>query len=264
MGQEIPGTYSHSLVLSNMADAAAEAIGANGLLAKVGAMYHDIGKMHKPDYFVENQQAGINRHRDLSPSMSLMIIRGHVKDGIEIAREYGLPRVLWQFIEEHHGTTLVKYFLKVASDQQSSKASGKHDRAVPESEFRYPGPRPRTRESAILMLCDGAEGAVRALEEPTAARIESTVHRLVMDRLTDGQFDRCTITMSELKTVEETLVKVLRSIYHGRIAYPKEDKEEKEATQQPEPELQEEAETPEPPESVAPQTVHQQKVRKPA
>ncbi len=226
LAQEAPGTYSHSLVVSGMAEAAAEAIGSNGLLARVGSLYHDIGKMHKPDYFVENQRARINRHDRLSPSMSLMIIRGHVKDGIELAREYGLPRVLWPFIEEHHGTTLVKYFLKVAADQQSSRAVGRHDRDVAESEFRYPGPRPHSKETAILMLCDGAEGTVRSLPEPNPARIEGAVHRLVMERLNDGQFDRCDITMNELRIIEETLVKVLCSIYHGRVAYPKDDRTE--------------------------------------
>jgi hypothetical protein len=222
LAQEAPGTYSHSLILGSLAEAAAEAIGADALLARVGALYHDIGKIHKPDYFTENQQASINRHAKLSPTMSLMIIRGHVKDGIVVAREYGLPRVLHPFIQEHHGTTLVKYFLRVASEQQSSKSVGRHDREIAESEFRYPGPKPRSRESAILMLCDGAEGASRALTEPSAVRIESTVHKLVMDRLTDGQFDACGITMSELHQVEDTLVKNLCSIHHGRIAYPKE------------------------------------------
>jgi len=222
LAQEAPGTYSHSLLLSSLAETAAEAIGANGLLARVGALYHDIGKIHKPDYFTENQQARINRHDKLSPTMSLMIIRGHVKDGIELARKYGLPRVLHPFIQEHHGTTLVKYFLRVASEQQSGKAVGRHDREVAESEFRYPGPKPRSRESAILMLCDGSEGAVRSLNEPSAARIETVVHKLIMDRLTDGQFDACGITMNELHQVEDALVKTLCGIHHGRIAYPKE------------------------------------------
>jgi membrane-associated HD superfamily phosphohydrolase len=135
--------------------------------------------------------------------------------------------VLWPFIEEHHGTTLVKYFLKVAADQQSVRAVGRHDREVLESEFRYPGPRPHTKETAILMLCDGAEGSVRSLPEPNPARIEGAVHRLVMERLNDGQFDRCEITMNELRIIEETLVKVLCSIYHGRVAYPRDERADK-------------------------------------
>ena len=153
--------------------------------------------------------------------MSLLIILGHVKDGIEMAREYKLPRVLHQFIEEHHGTTVVRYFHYMASEKQPSIASGKHDREVPEAEFRYSGPKPRSRESATLMLSDGVEGAVRALHEPTPSRIESTVHQIINDRLNDGQFDGCDITLKELRQVEDSLVKSLCAIYHGRVAYPK-------------------------------------------
>ncbi|HEY3244639.1 MAG TPA: HDIG domain-containing protein [Phycisphaerae bacterium] len=218
---EAPGTYNHSLVLGTMAEAACEAIGANGLLAQVGALYHDIGKILKPDYFTENQQGSISRHDHLAPSMSLLIILGHVKDGIELAKEYNLPRVLFPFIEEHHGTTLVRYFHHVASQKQPQIAVGKHDREVSEVEFRYPGPKPRSKETAVLMLCDSVEGAVRALDEPSAGKIESTVHQIVMDRLNDGQFDDCDITLKELHRVEESLVKSLVRFYHGRVAYPK-------------------------------------------
>jgi len=221
LAQQAPGTYSHSLILSQMCDDAAEAIGANGLLARVGALYHDIGKITKPDYFVENQEARLSRHDRLSPTMSLLIITGHVKDGLELARAYGLPRILHQFILEHHGTTVVRYFHHVASEAAAKKTTGKHDREVSESEFRYPGPKPRSRESAILMLCDSCEGAVRALEEPTAGRIESTVHQVVMDRLSDGQFDDCDITLRELRLVELSIVKSLAAFHHGRVKYPK-------------------------------------------
>ncbi len=221
LAREAPGTYNHSLVLGTMAEQACEAIGANGLLVRVGALYHDIGKIHKADYFAENQQASINRHDKLAASMSLLIILGHVKDGIELAREYGLPRVLYPFIEEHHGTTVVRYFHHKASEKQFSIASGKHDREVSEAEFRYPGPKPRSKETAVLMLCDGVEGAVRALSEPTAARIESVVHRVLMDRLNDGQFGECDIMLKELQIVEDSLVKSLCTFYHGRVSYPK-------------------------------------------
>ncbi len=221
LAQEAPGTYNHSLVLGTIAGAACEAIGADGLLARVGALYHDIGKIPKRDYFAENQEAAINRHDNLSPTMSLLIIVGHVKDGIEMAKEYGLPRVLHQFIEEHHGTTVVRYFHHAASEKQPLIASGKHDREVSETEFRYPGPKPRGRESAILMLCDGVEGAVRALPEPTVGRIEGVVHGVLMDRLNDGQFEDCDITLRELHGVEESLVKSLCRFYHGRVVYPK-------------------------------------------
>ncbi len=223
LAQEAPGTYSHSLILSQMVEEAAESIGARGLLARVGAIYHDIGKIQKPGYFVENQEARISRHDRLSPTMSLLVIIGHVKDGVELARAYGLPRILHQFILEHHGTTVVKYFHYLASEAaaRNSKIKGKHDREVSESEFRYAGPKPGSKEAAILMICDGCEGAVRAIAEPTPGRIESTVHQVVMDRLTDGQFDDCDITMRELSMVEQSLVKSLCAVHHGRIKYPK-------------------------------------------
>ncbi|MHC5111295.1 MAG: HD family phosphohydrolase [Planctomycetota bacterium] len=224
LAREAPGTYNHSLVLGTLAEAACERIGANALLAQVGALYHDIGKIHKADYFVENQEGGINRHDNLAPTMSLLIIVGHVKDGIEMAKEYKLPRVLHQFIAEHHGTTVVRYFHHMASEQQPRIASGKHDREVPEAEFRYSGPKPRTKESAVVMLCDGVEGAVRALNEPTVGRIESVVHQVVKSRVNDGQLSDCDMTMREVQVVEDSLVKTLCSIYHGRVAYPKADK----------------------------------------
>jgi putative nucleotidyltransferase with HDIG domain len=221
LSREATGTYQHSVMVSDLAKACCESIGANALLAQVGALYHDIGKIPKADYFAENQEAQINRHDKLSPTMSLLIIVGHVKDGVEMAREYKIPRVLNQFIEEHHGTTVVRYFHHVASEKQPQISSGKHDREVSESEFRYPGPKPRSRETAVLMICDGAEGAVRALPEPTPGRIETVVHSIVKDRLNDGQFDDCDITLKDLATVEDTLVKTLSTIYHGRVAYPK-------------------------------------------
>lgn len=227
LAQEAPGTYSHSLVLSQMCEEAAESIGARGLLARVGALYHDIGKIQKSAYFVENQEARMNRHDRLSPTMSLLIIVGHVKDGLELARAYGLPRLLHQFILEHHGTTVVRYFHHAASEAaaRNTRTKGKHDQ-VTESEFRYPGPKPGSKESAILMLCDGCEGAVRALSEPTPGRIETTVHQVVMDRLNDGQFDDCDITLRELHAVEQSLVKSLCAIHHGRIKYPKGGRED--------------------------------------
>lgn len=219
LAREAPGTYNHSLVLGTLAEAACDRIGANGLLTQVGALYHDVGKTYRAAYFAENQEGRINRHDRLSPSMSLLIILGHVKDGLEMARQYRLPRVLHQFIAEHHGTTVVRCFHRAASEKQPKLSCGRHDREVAESDFRYPGPRPRTRESAVLMLCDGVEGAVRALDEPTVGRIESTVHQIITDRLNDGQFEDCDITMREIRLVEESLVKSLCGIYHGRVSY---------------------------------------------
>ncbi len=221
LAHEAPGTYNHSLVVGTLAEAACDTIGANSLLAQVGGLYHDVGKIPKAEYFAENQEGGINRHQNLAPTMSLLIILGHVKDGIEMAREYKLPRVLHSFIEEHHGTTVVRYFHQVASERQPLLSVGKHDREVSESEFRYAGPKPRTRESAVVMLADGVEGAVRALPERTVGRIEAVVREIVMDRLNDGQFDDCDITLKEIAKVEESLVKALCGIYHGRLTYPK-------------------------------------------
>lgn len=215
---EAPGTYNHSLLLGTLCETAAEGIGANGLLARVGAYYHDIGKMNKPEYFVENQLGSPNKHEKLSPAMSLLIITGHVKDGLELAREYNLPRVLHEFIATHHGTTLVRYFYHAATEQR--KAAGA-DRAPDEVEFRYPGPKPRGKEAAILMLADVTESSVRAMHEPTSARIESQAHQMISDRLMDGQLDDCELTLREVHAIEQSLVKSLIGIYHGRIAYPK-------------------------------------------
>jgi putative nucleotidyltransferase with HDIG domain len=216
---EAPGTYSHSLFIGSIAEAAAEAIGRNGLLCRVGAYYHDIGKINKPGYFIENQLGSISWHKELSPAMSQLIIVGHVKDGMEMAREYGLPAVLRQFIETHHGTTLVEYFY--------NEAMKKHEQTdlldVPppsEGEFRYPGPRPRAKEAAIVMLADAVEGAVRSLSEPTPTKIEAVVHNIAMRRLQDGQFDECDLTFRELSRVEASMSKTVTAHYHGRIAYP--------------------------------------------
>jgi|CXWL01.1.fsa_nt_gi putative nucleotidyltransferase with HDIG domain len=226
LAREAPGTYNHSLVLGTLAEAACERIGANGLLAQVGALYHDIGKIHRAAYFTENQEGHISRHENLAPTMSLLIILGHVKDGLELARQYRLPPVLHQFIAEHHGTTLVRYFHHRAVENQPRVATGRHDRDVAEADFRYEGPKPRLRESAVLMLCDAVEGAVRALHETTVGRIESTVHQIIVDRLNDGQFDDCAITMRDIRLVEDSLVKSLCGIHHGRVAYPKAGKDD--------------------------------------
>ena len=215
---EAPGTYNHSLQVATLAEAAAEAIGANSLLCRVAAYYHDVGKINKADYFVENQLPGQqNRHLNLTPSVSLLIIIGHVKDGIELAREYALPNALVPFIQQHHGTTLVEYFYHAAKTKQGQN---KGEPEVPETQYRYPGPKPRTKEAAIVMIADCVESATRAMGEPTAPRIETLVHDLTMRRLLDGQFDDCELTMRDIERVESALVKMLLSIYHGRIAYP--------------------------------------------
>ncbi|MGE0175595.1 MAG: HD family phosphohydrolase [Phycisphaerales bacterium] len=217
LAQRAPGTYTHSMTVASLAEAAADAVGADSLHLHVGALYHDIGKMNKPQYFVENQARGVSRHDRLSPAMSLLVIVGHVKDGMELAREHNLPRSIQHYIESHHGTTLVEYFYNRAREQ----AGEAPDANEPEEfGYRYPGPRPRTKEAAILMLCDAIESASRALAEPTPARIESLVGAISGMRLTDGQFDECDITLREIHIIEQSIIKSLNSIYHARIAYP--------------------------------------------
>ncbi len=185
----------------------------------MGAYYHDVGKMNKADYFVENQTDGRNRHINLSPNVSLLIIVGHVKDGMEMAREYGLPTVISKFIEQHHGTTLVEYFYHQAC-KEKDKLHPDQPTVVSDTQFRYEGPKPRSKEVSIVMLADCVESATRAMGEPTPSRIESLVHELIMKRLLDGQLDESNMTFKELGQIEKALVKTLLGIYHGRMAYP--------------------------------------------
>jgi len=238
--QRAPGTYNHSLNVASIAESAAESIGADSLLTYVGCLYHDIGKMNKPGYFVENQSGGPNKHDKLNPSMSLLVIVGHVKDGLEIARAHNLPRNLRHFIEAHHGTTLVEYFYHRAKKKAERPAETNADETAGEKkqqptndtpvesdesilpsevDYRYPGPRPRTKEVAITMLSDAVESATRTLAEPTPARIDALVRELANRRLTDGQFDNCDLTLRELSTICDSISKTVSSIYHGRIRY---------------------------------------------
>lgn len=222
MTLEIPGTFHHAQLISSMAEAAAESIEANGLLAQVGSLYHDVGKLGKPEYFVENQPArSLTRHKGLSPAMSLLVIIGHVKDGLELCKEYGLPKVLHQFIAEHHGTTLVEFFYHL--DRQKRSEAG--EEPIADVNFRYPGPKPRSKESGILMLADAAESATRALSEPTVGGIEAQVHQIIKKRLEDGQLDECELTLKELHQIEDSLTKSLWAMYHGRIKYPTQEPE---------------------------------------
>lgn len=213
-----PGTYNHSIGVATIAETAADAIGANGLLCRVGAYFHDIGKMLKPQYFVENMTAGqTSKHEQLVPAMSTLIIIGHVKDGAELAEQHNLPQPLIDFIEQHHGTTLVEFFYHAATRQ----AEHNPDRCdVEESSFRYPGPKPQSREAAVMMIADAVEGASRTLSDPTPRRLETLVHDIAMKRLLDGQFDECSLTLAELAIVEDSLTKSLIGIHHGRIRYP--------------------------------------------
>jgi putative nucleotidyltransferase with HDIG domain len=220
--QRAPGTYNHSLNVAAIGEAATDAVGGDSLLTYVGALYHDIGKMNKPEYFVENQTGGPNRHDKLSPAMSLLVIVGHVKDGLELAREFGLPRPVQHFIESHHGTTLVEYFYHRAMRQATESEPGHEPETahVPdEFEYRYPGPRPRTVEAAIVMLSDAIESATRTLAEPTPSRIDALVRSMANKRLLDGQFDDCEMTLRDLNLIVESIAKSLTAIYHGRITY---------------------------------------------
>jgi len=223
--QKAPGTYNHSLNVASLAESAAEAIGANSLLTYVGALYHDIGKMNKPEYFVENQGGGPNKHDRLSPAMSLLVVVGHVKDGMELAREYRVPRGVQHFIESHHGTTLVEFFFhraKQLAAQAAEKAgAGEEPAKVPdEFEYRYPGPKPQTREAAILMICDAVESAARSIPEPTPAKLDALVRTIAERRLMDGQFDECDLTLKQLAAIVESISKTLAATYHGRVQYP--------------------------------------------
>jgi cyclic-di-AMP phosphodiesterase PgpH len=208
-----PGTYNHSISVASIAEAAAETIGCRGLLVRVGAYFHDIGKMLKPNYFVENQGLQSSRHEGLMPAMSTLIIIAHVKDGADLARQHKLPQPIIDFIEQHHGTTLVEYFYRRASEAETEPGE------VQESSYRYPGPKPQTVESAILMMADSVESASRALVEPTPSRIENLVEQIGMNKLLDGQFDECGLTLQQLRQVEDSLIKSLTAVYHGRVKY---------------------------------------------
>ncbi len=215
LAMDAPGTFSHSLLVGLIAEKAAETIGVNGLLCRVGAYYHDIGKANKPDYFFENQMGKQNRHDRLTPAMSKHVIVGHVKDGIEIAKEYKLPSPIRQFITTHHGKTLIKFFYEEAKKRDCPKNS-----PVSEQDYRYPGPLPQTKEAAIVMLADSVEGAVRAMQEPSPSRIKTLIHAMAMERLQDGQFDDCGLNFKELAQVIDALTKSLVAHHHARIAYP--------------------------------------------
>ncbi len=214
-----PGTYTHSMTVATLAEAAAEEIGANPLLTRVGSSFHDIGKMLKPQYFIENQ-TGQNRHDELEPALSTLVIIGHVKDGVALGRQYGLPQPVLDFIQQHHGTTLVEYFYQEALRHQ---VENEHGAGELESTFRYPGPLPSNREIGIVMLADAIESTSRALDDPAPGSLRKLVHELVMKRLLDGQFDDSGLTLTELHIIEESLSKSLIALFHARIKYPEQD-----------------------------------------
>ena len=215
-----PGTFHHSIVVGNLAEAAAKAIGANSLLARVGSYYHDIGKIYKPEYFIENQKGGDNKHEGLAPNMSAIILAAHVKNGIELAEKNGLPKLITDFIPEHHGTNLMSYFYRKAVDE-------KGEQEVNESDYKYPGPIPKSRETAIVMLADTVEAASKTLKNPSAGRLRKLAEELVEKRFLEGELDDCELTMRDLKGIVNGFLSVLMGIYHERIEYPKSENNNK-------------------------------------
>ena len=218
---EANGTFNHSIVVGNLAEACADDISANSLLCRVGAYYHDLGKMVRPEYYIENQYSGENRHDTLTSVMSAKIIKNHVTDGLELAKEYGLPTIVSDFIPMHHGTTRVEYFYRKALEE---------DNKVDEVQFEYPGPKPNTKETGILMICEAVEAAVRSIKEPDIMKIEAMIDKIINMRVTAGQLSECPLTMDELTRIKgkvdgsSGLLPVLRGIYHIRIEYPDDNK----------------------------------------
>ncbi len=212
---EAPGTFQHSLMVANLAKEGCEAIGADAVLAYAGALYHDIGKVFRADYFIENQRPGQNRHDHLAPSMSVLVLVNHVKEGAELARQHHLPQVILDAIEQHHGTRLMRFFHNRALEQRERDAAD-----LREEDFRYPGPRPRNKVQGVLMLADGVEAASRTLLEPTSAKLRGLIRTLVDDCLRDGQLDKTDLTLSDVKAVSEAFLRVLSTIFHQRVDYP--------------------------------------------
>jgi hypothetical protein len=213
---EAPGTYTDSLLIGNLAEAAAEAIGANSLLARVGALYHDIGKLRRPQFFFENQAIlGIeNAHEQLSPYLSSLIITSHAKDGLEMARDHRLPGALRDIIAQHHGTDLVRFFYERARQEKPGEE-------IPEYQFRYPGPKPQTKEAAVVMLADACFAAVWALPQKTPARVQAVVSAIVDERLREGQLSESPLTLRDIETVTQVLQRMMHfTLFHERPTYP--------------------------------------------
>ena len=214
-----PGTFQHSLQVANLAEAASSAIGANALLTRVGALYHDIGKMEKPEYFVENQ-FGDNEHDKLKPRMSALVIKNHVAAGVKMAEEANLPEVIIDFIRTHHGTSVIKYFYDKAK-KQTEKGS-----EIREEDFKYDGPLPNTKETGILLLADSIEASSRAMSEPTYPKLENLVTRIIEERVDEGQLNNCSLTFQDLRIIKENFVNILVGVYHSRIKYPGQDEKD--------------------------------------
>jgi putative nucleotidyltransferase with HDIG domain len=218
---EAPGTYHHSVMVANLSEVAAEKVGANPVISRVASYYHDIGKIKRPYFFKENQLGNDNPHDKITPNLSTLIIISHLKDGLELAKEYKIPKVIQDVIRQHHGTTLVKYFYV------TMKNSSENPDDIKEEDFRYLGPNPESKESAIIMLADSVEAAVRSIQNSTKGKIEEMVNKIIKSRLNDGQLDNCDLTLKDLEKIRKAFLKVLSGIYHERIEYPM-DKREKE------------------------------------
>ncbi|MBU3208798.1 HD family phosphohydrolase [Clostridium algidicarnis] len=211
---ETPGTYHHSIMVANLAEMATEEVGGNAILARIAAYYHDAGKTKRPYFFKENQVGNENPHDKITPNLSTLIIISHVKDGLELAKEYNIPKVIQDVIQEHHGNTLVKYFYFTAKNNSEKPED------IKEEDFRYQGPIPKTKESGIIMLADGVEAAVRSIQNPTKGKIEEMVNNIIKDKLNDGQLNDCDLTLKDLEIIRKSFLKTLNSIYHQRIEYP--------------------------------------------
>ncbi len=217
---EAPGTYHHSLVVGNLSESACQAVGANALLARIGAYYHDIGKLQKPGYFSENQDIKVSKHDALAPTMSKLIIMKHVKEGVELAKKYKLSPPLIDFISQHHGDSLVYYFYRRALENLEE------DEEIKEEGFRYPGPKPASKETAVVLLADSVEAAMRALKDPGPAKIEETVHKIINNKFIDGQLDECDLTLKDLEKISAIFIRILSGIYHSRVTYPEQPRSE--------------------------------------
>jgi len=233
MSYEAPGTYHHSQVVARLAESAAESIGANGTMCRVCSYFHDIGKLNKPQYFIENINTDENPHDELTPTMSALIITAHVKDGVDLALKHKLNHEIISVIREHHGTSLVQYFYHRALEKrkayeekvEAGNANADDVPVVEEKSFRYPGPKPQTRESAIVSLADSIESASRSISKPTPAKVQQLINELTESRLRDGQLDECDLTFAELKIIKKTLHTTLMGMMHTRVAYPKAEDE---------------------------------------
>ena len=212
--QEAPGTYHHSLIVGNLSESACRTVGANALLARIGAYYHDIGKLQKPEYFSENQANEKNKHGSLAPTMSKLVIMNHIKEGVELAKKYRLSPSLTDFIQQHHGNSLVYYFYRRALENIEE------DQDVKEEGFRYPGPKPNTKETAVVLLADSVEAAARALKDPNPGKIEELVHKIINNKFIDGQLDECELTLKDLEKISAVFIRLLCGIYHNRTSYP--------------------------------------------